>query len=226
MAHKELEDYVTEVGIQDKVILVVGHSLGGGIAKYINLMMKNTQAITVDPANVEKLETMLMSGKRQREEHELAIKENRKERDLTGLYDMMDIIPKNIKINITPLNVVKVVNGKKMSSPFYRGVVFYNKAFAYENSTNLYYLKKEKLEKLEKEPKVAELLKISSKLDKYSPDYYSDLARINELFKDENVKKYAELITSISRIYDSHKLGIPDDIINRLYHSRKREVNK
>lgn len=43
---------------KNKVILFTGHSLGGGIANYLTQRMKNTQAITFDPAPVVLDETI------------------------------------------------------------------------------------------------------------------------------------------------------------------------
>ena len=101
-AYEEMNKYLNaHPEYKNKVILFTGHSLGGGIANYLTLRMKNTQAIAFDPSPVV-LDKIIENEMKKREKLE-----NRK--DSSGYKDRLNIIPHEGSLNDVKLNQKNVL---------------------------------------------------------------------------------------------------------------------
>lgn len=110
-AYEEMNKYLnTHQKYKNKVILFTGHSLGGGIANYLTQRMKNTQAITFDPAPVI-LDKTIKSEKESREKEEDAFK------------DVLAVIPKEGLLNGTTSNPNKPIVNNIITSQIGKGIL-------------------------------------------------------------------------------------------------------
>ena len=110
-AYEEMNKFLNrKPKYKNKVILFTGHSLGGGIANYLTQRMKNTQAITFDPAPVI-LDKTIKSEKESREKEEDAFK------------DVLAVIPKEGLLNGTTSNPNKPIVNSIITSQIGKAIL-------------------------------------------------------------------------------------------------------
>ncbi|WP_197035251.1 alpha/beta hydrolase family protein, partial [Oceanivirga salmonicida] len=91
--------------MQGKVILLVGHSLGGGIANYLALRIENTQSFVSDPTPVVEDEILKREiAMRIEKERKFAKELNIDPRDASGQSDSLAVVPADGLANRTTKN--------------------------------------------------------------------------------------------------------------------------
>uniref|UniRef100_UPI001E5DB57E hypothetical protein n=1 Tax=Oceanivirga salmonicida TaxID=1769291 RepID=UPI001E5DB57E len=152
-AYKEVMDLISENSeMQGKVILLVGHSLGGGIANYLSLRIENTQSFVSDPTPVVKDEILKREiAIRIEKERKFAKELNTDPRDVSGYTDLLGVIPNKGLANGTTKNENDeiIANSRYKLVPYFGGryvdennqirteVATYYEILAFQNSTNL-----------------------------------------------------------------------------------------
>ncbi|NYV28454.1 DUF2974 domain-containing protein [Streptobacillus felis] len=238
-AYKQVKEYLESSKNKGKVALLVGHSLGGGIANYISRRLINTQAVTFDPAPVV-YDSVIKNEIKGRE---------RVGYDTSGDRDSLAVIPLSALLNGTTISKGKLTTNNKTANfasdlmhydlminillksirKFYPENSKYMIETAYQNSKNANLInRKIRKELLEKHPDINHYLELlqrrnwflSSKTTEYKAIGLEK--QIKEYEKKDYIKKYNEAIVGITQ---NHQVGKVDKNANKLV-KRKQKVGK
>ncbi|WP_231479777.1 hypothetical protein [Streptobacillus canis] len=207
-----------------KVVLIVGHSLGGGVARYVTKRIPNTQAMVFDPAPSISIELEYDMRKNKMLNNDLIpniegknnvfdvnlrngyFNKKKSRNDNSGYRDVSAVIPNNGLLNYISKN-----KKEENIAKFIIGLAVNEEVLAYENHTNEYLAKKEELEKIRVVREYKELLGKILKKSRNEKDY----KRYNELKKNLKVQEYIENEGFIKKKIGEHNIGPVKDNIDK-----------